>query len=85
MQLPQQNHSENSEQQTFVQPASPNLFSLAWSKVANLFQTSQLENQSEDIETTLSSEPSQEQDLRPHVVDRVDPSFYYAIFFMPYY
>jgi hypothetical protein len=62
-------------------------FSIAWSKLANLFQATQTPSKPEDLENSPSeqdeSESIRERYLHTCFTDRVDPSLYYTIFFPP--
>ncbi|HAA29357.1 MAG TPA: hypothetical protein DCE56_18705 [Cyanobacteria bacterium UBA8553] len=72
------------EKRSLIQRYLQNPFSITWSKLTNWVQGERLSNQSEVTEV-CQSEPSdidfiQQQDLYPHVTDRVDPSLYYSLF-----
>ncbi|OKH21991.1 hypothetical protein NIES593_13715 [Hydrococcus rivularis NIES-593] len=70
-----------------IQRYLQNPFSIAWSKLAELFQTTQTLSQPEDLDNSPcdrnETESIRERYLYTCFTDRVDPSLYYTIFF-PY-
>lgn len=78
-------HLAKVEKASLVQKYLQNPFSICCSKLADLFQATPTPSQSEKLENDQIAEHEphylHEQDLYPHIADRIDPSLYYTIFF----